>query len=123
MVIVNDKLPPPPPYHTVRHPAPRLPAASTPTQLHPPPFCARQTCQSLGELPQHVLLQIVYATCPDDVAPDRLRRRLYWVAMYLRLTSRALYIASMHLLRSTYLPLYIELVRPPYTSDPFPLNA
>jgi hypothetical protein len=29
----------------------------------------------------------------------------------------------MHLLRSTYIPLYIELVRPPYTSDPFPLNA
>ncbi|KAJ1310028.1 hypothetical protein OPQ81_006781 [Rhizoctonia solani] len=43
--------------------------------------------------------------------------------MYLRLTSRALYIASMHLLRSTYLPLYTELVKPPYTSDPFPLNA
>jgi hypothetical protein len=29
----------------------------------------------------------------------------------------------MHLLRSTYLPLYIDLVKPPYSSDPFPLNA
>ncbi|KAG9126095.1 hypothetical protein FRC07_004913 [Ceratobasidium sp. 392] len=121
MVIVNDKLPPPPPYHTARHPEPRSP--NTPTQLHPPPFRARQACRSLDDLPQHVLLQIVYATCPDDVAPERLRRRLYWVAVYLRLASRALYTASMHLLRSTYLPLYIELVRPPYTSDPFPLNA
>ncbi|KAG9088240.1 hypothetical protein FS749_002336, partial [Ceratobasidium sp. UAMH 11750] len=121
MVIVNDKLPPPPPYHTARHPAPRAPNAEA--QLPPPPFRARQTCRSLADLPQHVLLQIVYATCPDDVPPERLRRRLYWVAMYLRLTSRALYTASMHLLRSTYLPLYIDLVKPPYTSDPFPLNA
>ncbi|KAG8745988.1 hypothetical protein FRC10_006552 [Ceratobasidium sp. 414] len=29
----------------------------------------------------------------------------------------------MHLLRSTYLAIYIDLVKPPYTSDPFPLNA
>ncbi|KAF8610367.1 hypothetical protein BDV93DRAFT_430529 [Ceratobasidium sp. AG-I] len=118
MVIVNDKLPPPPPYHTARHPAPH--GTTQQTQLHPPPFRPRQTCHSLVELPQHVLLQIVYATCPDDVSPDRLRRRLYWVSIYLRLTCRALYTASMHLLRSTYLPLYTALVRPPYTSDPFP---
>ncbi|QRW00446.1 protein-binding protein [Ceratobasidium sp. AG-Ba] len=124
MVIINDKLPPPPPYQSARHPLPRTPnTPNTPTALYPPPFRARQTCRSLTDLPQHILLQIVYATCPDDVSPDRLRRRLYWVAMYLRLTSRALYVASMHLLRSTYLPLYMELVKPPYTSDPFPLNA
>ncbi|CUA75122.1 hypothetical protein RSOLAG22IIIB_01766 [Rhizoctonia solani] len=29
----------------------------------------------------------------------------------------------MHLLRSTYLPLYINLVKPPYSTDPFPLDA
>ncbi len=29
----------------------------------------------------------------------------------------------MHVLRSTYLPAYNQLVKPPYTSDPFPLNA
>ncbi|KAG9090953.1 hypothetical protein FRC06_000812 [Ceratobasidium sp. 370] len=29
----------------------------------------------------------------------------------------------MHLLRSTYLSLYVHLVKPPYTSNPFPLNA
>lgn len=29
----------------------------------------------------------------------------------------------MHVLRSTYLPAYSALVRPPYTSDPFPLSA
>jgi hypothetical protein len=86
MVVINDKLPPPPPYHIVRHP-PR-------TQLAPPPFRSRRACRSLVELPQHVLLQIVYATCPDDIPPERLRRRLYWVAMYLRLTSRALYVGE-----------------------------
>ncbi|KAH7340627.1 hypothetical protein B0J17DRAFT_652119 [Rhizoctonia solani] len=123
MVIINDKIPPPPPYHTgPRHPGPRANVHGQ-LQLGPPPFQARRTCHSLIELPQHVLLQIVYATCPDDIPAERLRRRLYWVAMYLRLTSRALYIASMHLLRSTYLPLYIDLVKLPYTSDPFPLNA
>ncbi|EUC62004.1 hypothetical protein RSOL_411950 [Rhizoctonia solani AG-3 Rhs1AP] len=123
MVVINDKLPPPPPYHTgPRHPGPRA-NANGQLQLGPPPFQSRRACHSLVELPQHVLLQIVYATCPDDIPAERLRRRLYWVAMYLRLTSRALYIASMHLLRSTYLPLYINLVKPPYTSDPFPLNA
>lgn len=29
----------------------------------------------------------------------------------------------MHVLRSTYLPSYASLIRPPYTSDPFPLSA
>ena len=29
----------------------------------------------------------------------------------------------MHVLRSTYLPAYSQLVRPPYSSDPFPLHA
>ncbi|CAE6518703.1 unnamed protein product [Rhizoctonia solani] len=123
MVVIDDKQPPPPPYHTgPRHPGPRT-NTNGQFQLGPPPFQSRRTCHSLVELPQHVLLQIVYATCPDDIPAERLRRRLYWVAVYLRLTSRALYIASMHLLRSTYLPLYIELVKPPYTTDPFPFDA
>ncbi|KAJ8480816.1 hypothetical protein ONZ51_g6403 [Trametes cubensis] len=30
--------------------------------------------------------------------------------------------SCMHVLRSTYLPAYSALVRPPYTSDPFPLS-
>lgn len=29
----------------------------------------------------------------------------------------------MHVLRSAYLPSYASLIRPPYTSDPFPLSA
>lgn len=29
----------------------------------------------------------------------------------------------MHILRSTYLPLYASYIRPPYTSDPFPQSS
>ncbi|KAL6308782.1 hypothetical protein BKA93DRAFT_761759 [Sparassis latifolia] len=29
----------------------------------------------------------------------------------------------MHVLRSTYLPAYADLIRPPYTTDPFPSDA
>lgn len=31
--------------------------------------------------------------------------------------------AGMHVLRSTYLPAYTSLIRPPYSSDPFPLTS
>ncbi|KAF9262194.1 hypothetical protein L218DRAFT_988483 [Marasmius fiardii PR-910] len=41
----------------------------------------------------------------------------------LRLVNKAVYIASMHILRSTYIPAYDSLIRPPYTSDPFPSDA
>jgi len=40
--------------------------------------------------------------------------------MSLRLVSKGFYIASMHILRSVYLPSYTQLVKPPYSSDPFP---
>ena len=39
------------------------------------------------------------------------------------LSDDILLIACMHVLRSTYLPAYNQLVKPPYTSDPFPMNA
>ena len=29
----------------------------------------------------------------------------------------------MHVLRSTYLPAYTSMIRPPYSSDPFPLTS
>lgn len=57
------------------------------------------------------------------MALDKHRLVLYWLAAYLRLTSRALYIACMHVLRSSYLPTYIQNVHPPYTSDPFPYSS
>ncbi|KAG8791636.1 hypothetical protein FRC17_008730, partial [Serendipita sp. 399] len=48
---------------------------------------------------------------------------LFHLAMSVRLACRALYVASMHILRSTYLPLYSLNIKPPYTSDPFPASS
>ncbi|PWN44268.1 hypothetical protein IE81DRAFT_321417 [Ceraceosorus guamensis] len=40
-----------------------------------------------------------------------------------RFVSKDLYLVSMHLLRSRYLDSYERLVRPPYTSDPYPVTS
>ncbi|KAH7924397.1 hypothetical protein BV22DRAFT_1195936 [Leucogyrophana mollusca] len=119
MVIVDEKCMhpvPPPPY-----------VAAGP--LAPPPFphLPRQILR-LTELPQHLLLKIVYMTFPqtsgiDEGRIERQRKTLYWLSLSLRLVNRAFYTACMHVLRSTYLPAYDTLIRPPYTSDPFPLTA
>ncbi|KIJ64351.1 hypothetical protein HYDPIDRAFT_112349 [Hydnomerulius pinastri MD-312] len=54
---------------------------------------------------------------------ERQRKTLYWLSLQLRLVNRSFYIACMHVLRSTYLPAYNSFIRPPYTSDPFPLSS
>ncbi|KAF9535283.1 hypothetical protein CPB83DRAFT_841511 [Crepidotus variabilis] len=121
-MIIDDKimmLPPPPPYlsqsttnHTLPAPLPILSTSGKPT---------------LASLPAHILLQIIYNTFPlsdspqHDTIPLLQRRVLFWLSTSLRLTSRQLYTASMHVLRSTYLESYQSLIRPPYTTDPFPL--
>jgi len=97
------------------------------TVAGPPPFHNRiGPTPTLHTLPSHILLQIVYSTFPqtslvDQAKPERQRKTLYWLSISLRLVNRALYIACMHVLRSTYLPAYDTLIRPPYSSDPFPL--
>ncbi|CAG7851398.1 SubName: Full=Uncharacterized protein {ECO:0000313/EMBL:CCA69339.1} [Serendipita indica DSM 11827] len=48
---------------------------------------------------------------------------LYHLAMNVRLVCRGLYVACMHVLRSTYLPLYSLNIKAPYTSDPFPAST
>lgn len=48
------------------------------------------------------------------------RKILLWLAKSLRLVNKAFYIACMHVLRSTYIPAYTSLLRPFYSSDPFP---
>ncbi|KAF7421173.1 hypothetical protein PC9H_011693 [Pleurotus ostreatus] len=83
---------------------------------------------SLDALPSHILLQIVYMSFPQTPGVDqgrleRQRKTLYWLSMCLRLVNRSLYIACMHVLRSTYLPAYETLIKPPYSSDPFPLPS
>ncbi|KAF9468359.1 hypothetical protein BDZ94DRAFT_1279865 [Collybia nuda] len=94
----------------------------------PPPFHSRRSRCTFPTLPPHILLQVVYSTFPqtdlrDEGRVERQRKTLYWLSISLRLVNHALYIACMHVLRSTYLPAYDALVRPPYSSDPFPLQA
>ncbi|TFK37506.1 hypothetical protein BDQ12DRAFT_684790 [Crucibulum laeve] len=114
-MILDEKVlmyPPPPPYVT---------------SAGPPPFPSPRSGprQTLTSLPAHILLQIVYMSFPqthgvDEGRVERQRKTLLWLANGLRLVNRAFYIACMHVLRSTYLPAYQSLIRPPYTSDPFP---
>jgi len=104
MILIDDKLAPPPPY------TPRRRTGNGP---------------KFSDLPQSIVLQIVEATFPTYQVRDSedQRRILYWLTTGLRLVNRSLYIASMHTLRSTYFETYISLVQPPYTSDPFPFNS
>ncbi|PFH50125.1 hypothetical protein AMATHDRAFT_61786 [Amanita thiersii Skay4041] len=81
---------------------------------------------SFSTLPPHILLHIIYRTFPQTTglnSIERLRKTQYWLSTNLRLVNRAFYIACMHVLRSTYLPHYLALVRTPYTSDPFPAQS
>jgi hypothetical protein len=115
-MIIDEKtiMQPPPPYMS--------------SSAGPPPFNQRRTPITLSTLPPHLLLQIVYSAFPqtsllDEGRPERQRKTLYWLAISLRLVNSALYMACMHVLRSTYLPAYTSLVRPPHSSDPFPLQV
>ncbi|KAJ7248587.1 hypothetical protein B0H12DRAFT_1123360 [Mycena haematopus] len=110
MIIDEKVLNPPPPY----------------TKAHsPPPGPPGGVWRTLSALPPHLLLQIVYATFSDayDIEDAREQRKtLYWLTVGLRLVNRAFYTTSMNVLRSIYIPLYDSLIRPPYTSDPFPFS-
>ncbi|KAJ6481742.1 hypothetical protein C8R45DRAFT_310989 [Mycena sanguinolenta] len=108
MIIDEKVLNPPPPY----------------TKAHsPPPGPPGGGWRSLSALPPHLLLSIVYASFSDayDIEDAKEQRKtLYWLAVSLRLVNRTFYTTSMNVLRSIYIPLYESLIRPPYTSDPFP---
>ncbi|KAF8063987.1 hypothetical protein FPV67DRAFT_1697859 [Lyophyllum atratum] len=115
MIIDSKVLMHPPPPYVSSAGLPPFPSASSPSH-------------TLTTLPSHLLLQIVYATFPQAPLPDqakveRQRKTLYWLSVSLRLVDRTLYVACMHVLRSTHIPAYDALIRPPYTSDPFPLLA
>ncbi|TEB19454.1 hypothetical protein FA13DRAFT_1744338 [Coprinellus micaceus] len=96
----------------------------------PPPFSEAIHGQparplKLSALPSHILLQIVYNTFPTRPSlnaglGEMQRKILLYLAKSLRLVNKAFYIACMHVLRSTYIPAYTSLLRPFYSSDPFP---
>ncbi|KAH9837887.1 uncharacterized protein C8Q71DRAFT_847654 [Rhodofomes roseus] len=110
-MILDNKviLTPPPPYAAV--------AADRPPSLSQP-----YRSVTLSTLPPYILLRIVYDIFPQG-RPKGQRRILYWLTVNLRRVSRGLYVACMHVLRSTYLPVYTSLVHAPYSSDPFPMSA
>ncbi|KAJ3737334.1 hypothetical protein DFJ43DRAFT_987733, partial [Lentinula guzmanii] len=124
-MIIDEKWmhPPPPPYY--RPPPPAFTetsngASRNGTALVKPTF---------STLPAHLLLQIVYSTFPQrdgryegEGKIERQRQNLYWLETSLRLFVLPIicvFLACMHILRSTYLPAYDSLIRSPYTSDPF----
>lgn len=108
---------PPPPY---------VPNASS---LPPPPFPGEHRgAATPSDLPPHLLLKIVYMTFPqtpgiDEGKIERQRKTLCWLSTQLRLVNRLFYVACEHVLRSTYLPAYNSMIRPPYSSDPFPFSS
>ncbi|KIY65194.1 hypothetical protein CYLTODRAFT_424547 [Cylindrobasidium torrendii FP15055 ss-10] len=121
MVLLDEKMMypqgPPPSYYEVV-PVYTTSTAAAPVRKYPP---------RLGDLPSHVLLQIVYDTFPQDDGYhdgesklERQKEVLHWLVTSLRLVNRAHYVASMHILRATYHPAYESLVRAPYSSNPFP---
>lgn len=118
MIILEEKMQyvPPPPYVTN-------------LSVPPPPFPGEHRgAAKLSDLPPYLLLRIVYMTFPqtpriDEAKIERQRKTLCWLSMQLRLVNRSFYIACEHLLRSTYLPAYDSMIRPPYSSDPFPLSS
>ncbi|KAG6901456.1 hypothetical protein C0995_011611, partial [Termitomyces sp. Mi166 len=91
------------------------------TKSPPPPYVAARPRPhgSLSALPPHLLLRIIYLTFPPSDLPGQ-RKTLSWLSVSLRLVDCTLYTASMHVLRSTHIPLYDARLRQPYTSDPFP---
>ncbi|KAJ4464651.1 hypothetical protein C8J55DRAFT_268794 [Lentinula edodes] len=122
-MIIDEKWmhPPPPPYY--RPPPPAFAETAANATSNRDNALAKPT---FSTLPAHLLLQIVYSTFPQrdgqyegEGKIERQRLNLYWLETSLRLVNKALYTACMHILRSTYLPAYESLIRPPYTSDPF----
>jgi len=120
MVIVEEKCMqsvPPPPY------------VANASALPPPPFPGEHRgAAQPSDLPPYLLLKIVYMTFPqtpgiDEGKIERQRKTLCWLSTQLRLVNRSFYIACEHVLRSTYLPAYNSMIRPPYSSDPFPFSS
>ncbi|KAF9040007.1 hypothetical protein BJ165DRAFT_1494915 [Panaeolus papilionaceus] len=151
-MIIDDKfimLPPTPPgyIHTSRPATPLTPSYTSP-QINPQPLSpggSSRPKMNLTKLPIHILLQIITHTFPSstpapafelllryyhrevatnpDTVPELARKTLYWLSTSLRLVSRQMYIATMFVLRSTYLDSYHRMIRPGYSCDPFPIEG
>jgi hypothetical protein len=79
------------------------PDAPTPTSIRapPPPFSIVRHRPTLNDLPQHVLLQVIYTIVDPDLQEEEYRWGLYWLAVSLRLVSRNWYTGASYI--QTYL--------------------
>lgn len=55
---------------------------------------ASRRATTLNGLPAHLLLQVIYWTCPDGIDGERRRMMLYWMCTSLRYVSRDLWIGG-----------------------------
>lgn len=96
MIILDEKMPPPPPY--TPRPA-TLPTPNTPTS--PPPFAlSHRDVPTLMTLGPHILLRIVYSTFGQTTNIEKQRKVLYWLTVGLRLVNRAFYVGESLLIGS-----------------------
>ena len=82
-MILDMEKSPPPPYRQDADLDARIQNART----YPP---------TLIGIPPHLLLQIVYWTCPECISPEERRASLYWMCSSLRYTCRDLWIGELH---------------------------
>ncbi|PPQ75933.1 hypothetical protein CVT24_002500 [Panaeolus cyanescens] len=150
-MIIDEKfimLPPSPTSLNVARPITPNGSSYASPQLNPQNLSPGRPSQpklTLTKLPLHILLQIMTHTFPSstpapafelllrhphrevatnpDTVPELARKTLYWLSTSLRLVSRQMYIATMFVLRSTYLDSYHRMVRPGYSCDPFPVEG
>ncbi|KLO18732.1 hypothetical protein SCHPADRAFT_866284 [Schizopora paradoxa] len=141
VIIEKDFVMPPPPYLASEH---RLSTQSLASSVYSQvsgtstsaPRQRQRSPKPFSKLPSHLVLYIVHRMLPDAYTLDsagqryteeelsrRTTRTLYWMANSLRFVNRTFYMATMHILRSTYLAKYLSLIKKPYTSDPFPLSS
>ena len=79
-------LPPPPPYS---------PGANAAPSPFPPPFpCNSREKPTLGNLPPHLLLRIVYLTFTSTTSLEKQRKTLYWLTIGLRMVNRSFYVGE-----------------------------
>ncbi|TDL15384.1 hypothetical protein BD410DRAFT_845230 [Rickenella mellea] len=92
------------------------------------PDASGRRWRTLSSLPSHILLKIIYETLAPVSASrmtteermSRTTRVMFWMTVSARLVNRGFYLASMHILRSTFLPAYTRHIKSPYSTDPFP---
>ncbi|ODN81428.1 hypothetical protein L202_01859 [Cryptococcus amylolentus CBS 6039] len=99
-----------------------------PPYVHAPPTAARP---SLTTLPVHLVHRILLLTLDQQATPSRFWsdaeeervRRLWALFRGLRGVSRVFWLVATSILRAHYLAPFLNLIKPGYSSDPFPFES